>query len=83
MSGLEDFQKKFISGLLAGEKTDSRLDVYRTIVAENHRSALSDTYPVCEQLVGPDYLFTNRVGIAKCTPVVFSNDCPVNIQECT
>ena len=55
MSTLEDFQKKFISGLLAGEKTDSRLDVYRTIVAENHRSALSDTYPVCEQLVGPDY----------------------------
>ena len=55
MSGLEDFQKNFISGLLADDKADSRLDVYRTIVAENHRSALSDTYPVCEQLVGPDY----------------------------
>lgn len=55
MSTLEDFQKRILDVLLAGEKTDSGLDIYRTIIAENHNSALSDTYPVCEQLVGSDY----------------------------
>lgn len=55
MSTLEEFQKRFLTGLLADKKTDSRLDIYRTIVADNHRTALIDTYPVCEQLVGPDY----------------------------
>lgn len=55
MSTLEEFQKRFLTGLLADQKTDSRLDIYRTIVADNHRTALIDTYPVCEQLVGHDY----------------------------
>ena len=87
MSTLEDFQKKFISGLLKGEKTDSRLDVYRTIVAENHRTALSDTYPVCEQLVGPDYFkvlawnYLLKFPTAEADLNLYGKDFPVFLGE--
>jgi len=56
VSELEAIQKNFLAQVLGDQSREPyEVKAYRSIVAENHRSALSDTYPVCEQIVGKDY----------------------------
>ena len=52
---LKEIQKTFLQNILSSEKSDQGISRYRGIVSENHRSALRDTYPVCEKIVGEDY----------------------------
>ena len=61
MPELAEIQKSFLEQVLNQQGLDpdsnqpDEIKAYRSIVAENHCSALRDTYPVCEQIVGKDY----------------------------